>query len=88
VKAPVALGVLDNTTGPITSDESGAGATSNTASLTVVPAPLPPTIAKGFGAASIPLNGTTSLTFMFTNPNTTRTLMNVPRVTLCLLASS
>ena len=77
VRAPVALGILNNTTDPITANESGPGATSNTASLTVVAPPLPPTIAKGFAVASIPLNGTTSLTFMFTNPNSNRMLMNV-----------
>jgi uncharacterized repeat protein (TIGR01451 family) len=77
VTAPSALGILHNTTGPITANESGPGATSNTASLTVALPPLPPTISKGFGAASIPLNGTTSLTFTLANPNSNATLMNL-----------
>ena len=77
VKAPSDLGTLNNTTGPITSNESGPGATSNTASLTVTPPPVPPTIAKGFGTASIPLNGTTTLTFLLTNPNANVMLMNI-----------
>src|SRR6185312_12687594 len=75
-KAPGSSGTLNNTTGPISANESGSGATSNTASLIVV-ASLPPTIAKSFGAATIPLNGTTSLTFTLANPNSTVTLTNV-----------
>jgi Bacterial Ig-like domain (group 3)/Putative Ig domain len=38
---------------------------------------LPPTIAKSFGAASIPLNGSTLLTFMIENPNSDDTLTGV-----------
>ena len=70
----IAAGPQANTTGTITSTESGPGATSNTATETVV---VPPDLAKAFGAASIPFGGTTSLTFTLTNPNTTVGLSNI-----------
>ncbi len=57
-------GAKNNTTSAVTSTEGGTGGTAS-ASLTVV---APPTIAKAFGAASIVVNGTTTLTFTLTNP--------------------
>jgi CSLREA domain-containing protein len=41
------------------------------------PAAAPPTIAKSFGAASIALNGSTSLSFTINNPNAATTLTGV-----------
>ena len=41
------------------------------------PAVAPPTIAKAFGAASIVVNGTTTLTFTLTNPNPATALTGV-----------
>src|SRR5437016_14170696 len=43
----------------------------------VAAAQSPPTIAKAFGAASIPVNGSTTLTFTITNPNPATDLTNV-----------
>jgi hypothetical protein len=59
-----AAGTQNNTTGNVTSTEGGTGGTAS-ASINVV---APPSIATAFGAASIPLNGSTSLTFTVTNP--------------------
>ncbi len=58
-----ASGNYTNTTGNVSSTNGGTGNTA-TANLSVA---SPPTITKAFGAASIPLNGTTSLTFNITN---------------------
>lgn len=76
---PSATGTLDNTTGPISADQSGAGGTSNTASLTVISgaAALAPSLSKAFGAALIAQNGSTSLTFTVANPNGAVPLINV-----------
>jgi len=65
-------GVKNNSV-QVTSTEGGTGNTSND-SITVVG---PPTIQKQFGAASIALNGSTSLQFTITNGNTTVGLTGV-----------
>jgi uncharacterized repeat protein (TIGR01451 family) len=69
-----ATGVLSNTTAAISSNESGVGTTSNTASVSVL---MPPTIAKSFGTPTISLTGRTGLTFTITNPNASAALFGV-----------
>jgi uncharacterized repeat protein (TIGR01451 family) len=67
------LGQITNTTSPVSSTETG-NQEIGSASITVVSPPtvlLPPTLTKSFDSSSIPLNGTTILNFVFTNPNTT-----------------
>src|SRR5437016_2979865 len=68
-----ASGQYTNTTGNVTSTNGGTGNTA-TANLTVASAP---TMTKAFGAASILLNASTSLTFNISNPNTTLGLTGV-----------
>src|SRR6185312_4499319 len=65
-----AAGGYTNTTGNVTSTNGGTG---NTASAPLSVA-TPPSIVKAFGAATLPLNGTTTLTFSITNPNSTLAL--------------
>jgi hypothetical protein len=55
---------ITNTSGAVGSTNGGNG---NTASATLSVA-APPAITKAFGAASVPLNGTTLLTLTLTNP--------------------
>ena len=67
-----AAGVKNNSV-QVTSIEGGTGNTSN-ANLTVV---APPVLSKSFGAASIPLSGSTSLSFTVQNNNGTVALNGV-----------
>jgi hypothetical protein len=48
-----------------------------TATFTIATSPLPPQITKTFGAASIPLNGVTSLTFTINNLNSATPLSGI-----------
>ncbi len=66
-------GSYTNTTGAVTSANGGTGNTAS-ASLMVGSAP---SITKTFAAGSIPLNGTTSLTFNITNNNASLALSGV-----------
>ena len=63
-------GAANNTTGPISTNEVPTGGGTASASITVA---TPPTIVKSFGASSIPLNGSTSLSFTITNPSANTT---------------
>lgn len=62
---------FNNTTGPISANESGQGSTSNTATLTATrtPAVEPPTLAESAATSPIALGGSTELTFTVANPN-------------------
>jgi hypothetical protein len=68
-----AAGAYTNTTGSVTSTNGGTG---NTASATLSVA-TPPSITKSFGAPSIALDGTTTLSFSIANPNVTGSLTGV-----------
>src|SRR5207249_3333381 len=58
----------NQTSGVTTTEVPNAGSPSNTANLTVTA--QPPTISKAFAPASIPVNGTSTITFALGNPNT------------------
>ena len=68
-----ASGSYTNTTGNVTSTNGGTGNMAS-AGLTVA---TPPSMTKSFGVGAIPLNGTTSMTFNITNPNSGLSLSGV-----------
>ena len=72
----VTAGAKNNFTSVVTSTEGGAGGTAS-ASITVAAEAMPPTVSKAFGTASIAVNGTTTLIFALTNPNTGTALSGV-----------
>ncbi len=65
-----------NTTVQLTVTDT-KGATSQASAVVTVVDPVSPTLTKAFGAARIPLNGSTSLSFAIQNNNTTLTLTGV-----------
>lgn len=64
---PTVAGTISNTTGVATADESGSGNPSNTAILNSFG--NPPLIQTGFTPNTIPVNGSTTITFTISNPN-------------------
>jgi uncharacterized repeat protein (TIGR01451 family) len=62
-------GQYTNISSSITSNESGPNLTETGYGVSNLAVVAPPVIAKSFGADSIPLGGSTSLTFNITNPN-------------------
>jgi uncharacterized repeat protein (TIGR01451 family) len=64
---------IKNNSVQVTSTEGGTGNTSNTSIIVVAP----PVIIKAFGAAGIPVSGTTSLQFIIQNNNAITTLNGV-----------
>jgi len=69
----ITAGSQVNTTSTISSNEGGAGSAA-TATLVVV---APPALAMSFGVSSVPLGGSTTLSFTVTNPNATVALTGV-----------
>ena len=61
-------GKYTNSATAFADNEAFPGVTSNSATIVVL-SPASPTISKSFGAATIPLNSSTSLSFNLTNPN-------------------
>jgi choice-of-anchor C domain-containing protein len=68
-----AVGIQNNS---VTVDSTNAG-TGNTASARITVVPAPPTIAKSFGAVTMEVNESTSLSFTIDNPNQSNTLTGV-----------
>ena len=80
--APVSGDQGNTVTGAVTIADNNHGITGNTDTVALTgvgsaPVTAPPTITKAFGAASIPLNGSTSLTFTISNPNSTVALSGI-----------
>ncbi|MEE6257721.1 DUF7933 domain-containing protein [Plantactinospora sonchi] len=70
-------GTKVNTSSPVDSNESGPGAAASASVTVAAPVVAPPTIAKAFEDATIPVGGTTTLDFTLTNPNTGTALTGV-----------
>jgi uncharacterized repeat protein (TIGR01451 family) len=64
---PTSTGMKDNTTGPVSSTESGPGATSNTASVDVTTAA--PSIGTAFSSGGAVVGAEVGVSFTLTNPS-------------------
>jgi predicted outer membrane repeat protein len=67
-------GSLSASTGNLSSTNGGTGTSNTSGTLTVGAAP---SITAAFGTSTIPLNGTTTLTYSISNPNASLTLTGV-----------
>jgi len=63
--------------GAVVSLLGAAGCGGGSSGTTPPPTTMPPTFSKAFGATSVPLNGTTTLTFSLSNPNSSASLSGV-----------
>ena len=63
------LGIKNNVSGAISSNEGGVGSLSNVATIRILA--LSPVISKAFGEVAMPVGSTTTLTFTIVNPNLT-----------------
>jgi hypothetical protein len=70
-------GIYDNTTSAISANESGPGATSNTAELDVTQEPLPPTLDESFNPSQVNPGDSSTITFDVANPNATTELDSI-----------
>ena len=73
--SPSAPGSLTN--GPATVSGAGVASTNSNSDAIAVFPPSPPSIAAAFGATTVAVGATTSLTFTITNPNTELVLTGV-----------
>ena len=72
-----AVGTYTNTTGYVSTTETGINTTDGSGSDDLTVNAAPPVITKEFSPKTIPVNGTASLVFSISNPNATTTLTGV-----------
>ncbi len=73
----ITVGTANNTSGAVSSTNGGTGSTASASMTITTPPPSPPSISKSFGAAGIPIGGSTSLTFTLHNPNSGASLSGI-----------